>query len=399
MNARQWPAGFPEDDAIAVDHVKGSIILAKKRVLALQEAALKCRRADLRGLQGACVDSLKAINVRLDQLLDAIPHLWASNPASIVDDYRDLVEKISMIERAGVFALVHSSENDPFLSRLVQQICDDIGYLVQVPVVSETSPSYYEIDQWFNVLYVPPLEGQFLLHLPDLYHELGHPLLLDENLALPSLRSVKVEYTLAIYDRVASLNEAIVENERLQGSDMERRRLIAYSDFWTNHWMREFFCDLFALFCLGPAYGWSHCHLCLKLVNDPFETPRLEQSKHPSDAARMSVILHGLNALGFQSEARSIQEMWEGQLQLWGLSANMSHKQCYPDNAMKMIAENAISSFDKAGFKGARPNEISGVALCLNQAWAQFWENPQAFGDWEAQAVEHLEKELSGTAS
>ncbi|MFC3612977.1 hypothetical protein ACFORG_04330 [Lutimaribacter marinistellae] len=379
--------------------MKGSIFLAKKRVLALQEAALKCRRADLRGLQGSCVDSLKSINARLDLLLDALPHLWTLNPSSIVDDYRDLVEQISLIERAGVFALVHSSENDPFLSRLVQQICDDIGYLVQVPVVSETSPSHFEIDQWFNVLYVPPLEGQFLLHLPDLYHELGHPLLLEENLALPSLRPVKTEYTLAIFDRVAALNDAIVENERMQGSEAERRRFIAYSDFWTNHWMREFFCDLFATFCLGPAYGWSHCHLCLKLESDPFETPRLEQSKHPSDAARMSVILYGLRSLGFVSEPKAIEAMWADQLGLWGLSADMSHKQCYPDHALKSIAEHAMSAFDRAGFKAARPNQISGVALCLNQAWEQFWQNPKGFGEWEIRAIEHLQKELASPAT
>ena len=156
------------DSSIAIDHVKGSIFLAKKRVLALQDAALKCQRADLRGLQNSCVESLRNIDARLDLLLGAIPHLWSSEPASIVDDYRGLVEQVSMIERAGVFALVHSSENDPFLSRLVQQICVDIGYFLQIPVVSETSPSHYEIDQWFNVLYVPPLEGHFLLHLPDL---------------------------------------------------------------------------------------------------------------------------------------------------------------------------------------------------------------------------------------
>lgn len=387
------------DKSIAEDHIKGSIFLAKKRVLALQDAALKCQRTDLRGLQNACVESLRNINAQFDHLLNAIPLMWETHPASIVDDYRRLVEQVSMIERAGVFALVHSAENDPFLSRLVQQICEDIGYSLQIPVVSETSPSHYEIDQWFNVLYVPPLEGQFLLHLPDLYHELGHPLLLEDNLNLPRLRPVKTEYTLAIYDRVSALDTAIVENDRMQGSENERRRLVAYSDFWTNHWMREFYCDLFATFCLGPAYGWSHCHLCLKLESDPFETPRFEQSKHPSDASRMTVILHGLRTLGFVAEADSIQSTWEEQLRLWQSSANMSHKQCYPDHALKSIAENAVSAFENAGFNAARPNEISGVARCLNQAWDQFWQNPKGFGDWEALAIEHLQKELSGHSS
>ena len=359
---------------------------------------MQCRRADLRGLQQICVGRLNVIHERLDLLLKSVPLLWESDATSIVHDYRALTEQLGLIERSGVFALIHSANNDPFLSRLVQRICEDIGYPVQVPIVSETSPSHFAIDQEFRVLYVPPLESRFLLHLPDLYHELGHPILLDVNLNLPRLKPVKTGYTLAIFDRIQSLRESIVENERLQGAEIERRRMISYCDFWTNSWMREFYCDLFATYCLGPAFAWSHCHLCLRLPTDPFETPRLGRSTHPSDASRMSVILNGLEALGFKLEVKKIGRAWADQMRLGGSSANMSHKQCYPDNVLREIAEGAVRAFREVGLKAARPGGFSGVALCLNQAWDQFWLNSQGFGDWEASAIEHLRKELAGGA-
>lgn len=362
----------------------------------LQESALQCRRADLRGLQQTCVDRLKAIYERLEWILKSVQIVWASDPASVVHDYRALNEHLSMIERSGVFALIHSADNDPFLSNLTQQICEDICYPLQIPIVSETSPSHFTIDEDFNVLYVPPLENRFLLHLPDLYHELGHPILFDDNLKLPSLKPVKVEYALAIFDRIQNLEERIVDSERREGPEMTRRRMSAFLDLWVTSWMREFYCDLFATYCLGPAYAWSHCHLCLKLSSNPFDTPNFEKTTHPSDASRMNVILCGLKALGFKQECDQITKIWSDQIQLGGYSENMIHKQCYPEDALAGIARGAIDAFENVGLKAARPDKLSGVALCLNQAWQSFWSDPGGFSDWETVAIAHLQTVLSG---
>ena len=60
-------------------------------------------------------------------------------------------------------------------------------------------------------------------------------------------------------------------------------------------WMVEFFCDLFAVYTLGPAYGWAHLHLSAKRGGDPFDVPMLSASSHPADDARMRVMLVALS--------------------------------------------------------------------------------------------------------
>ena len=196
-----------------------------------------------------------------------------------------------------------------------------------------------------------------------------------------------------------SLEESTIEIERREASELGRRRLIAFWDSWVTNWMREFYCDLFATYCLGPAYAWSHCHLCLKLTSDPYETPGLDRTTHPSNASRMQVILQGLKATGFTKEATEIEKIWSDQMLLDGYSTNMSHKQCYPEDVLAAIATGAVDAFGQVGLRASRPGEIVGVALCLNQAWDRFWHDPTGFGEWESRAIKHLQGELNGGAS
>ena len=36
-------------------------------------------------------------------------------------------------------------------------------------------------------------------------------------------------------------------------------------------WANEIFCDLFAIYTLGPAYAWAHFHLTARHESDPYE--------------------------------------------------------------------------------------------------------------------------------
>ncbi len=47
------------------------------------------------------------------------------------------------------------------------------------PVVTPLSQSYFQTYPRFNLMLAPLGEGHFLLHLPDMYHELAHPLLIS----------------------------------------------------------------------------------------------------------------------------------------------------------------------------------------------------------------------------
>ena len=55
--------------------------------------------------------------------------------------------------------------------------------------------------------------------------------------------------------------------------------LYQWSNAWVGGWAIELFCNLFAVFTLGPAFVWSHLHLSTKRGSDPFHT--LGHSSHP----------------------------------------------------------------------------------------------------------------------
>jgi len=66
---------------------------------------------------------------------------------------------------------------------------------------------------------------------------------------------------------------------------------IACESSWAKYWLTEFFCDLFAVFCVGPAFVWSHLHLAMKRRGDPYTTPDFSATMHPADDAREALRL------------------------------------------------------------------------------------------------------------
>ena len=183
----------------------------------------------------------------------------------------------------------------------------------------------------------------------------------------------------------------MLELDRREGPKEEVLRLNAWLSSWAPDWLEELFCDLFATFTLGPAYAWSNCHVCLKLATNPFETPLQVQEEHPPNAARMDIMLIGLKRLGFKAEAGHAAVLWDAQVGAAGHQADMAYRQCFAPGVLADIATSAFDAFEETGLKEAQPSDISGVALCLNQAWERFWSDPSGIGDWETQAIKHLQ--------
>jgi hypothetical protein len=71
--------------------------------------------------------------------------------------------------------------DDEFVNKLVFEICNEINYPLPTPVASCLSQKYYHIYPDFNLLCIPLLESEFLLHIPYIYHEICHPLLSFDN--------------------------------------------------------------------------------------------------------------------------------------------------------------------------------------------------------------------------
>jgi len=74
---------------------------------------------------------------------------------------------------------------------------------------------------------------------------------------------------------------------------------------WIVNWTTEFFCDLFALYTLGPAYAWSHLHLAATRGEDPFKAPTLSSGSatHPADGAEREDFVALIRQSGFRTPA------------------------------------------------------------------------------------------------
>jgi hypothetical protein len=154
--------------------------------------------------------------------------------------------------------------------------------------------------------------------------------------------------------------------------------------------LEEFFCDLFGIYTLGAAFAWSHLHLAVKRGGDPFDVPLLRQTSHPSDDARLRVMLYALETSGFQEEVKLIQEHWQTLLSQINAKPEPEYHRCYPDDLLRKIAQYARKGVEGLKCRIAIPETNDPVHSLLNQAWGEFWKNPTGYVKWEKQAVSSL---------
>ncbi len=287
--------------------------------------------------------------------------------------YRRLVEELDLLETIAVPALARTQDSDRFLNRLVQQIRKEIKYPLLPPVVSPFSQNYFRIYGSFHLICVPLSEGQFLLHLPDIYHELAHPLVWETG--YPVVRQYQTAL-LETLDVVTNwLGEELEQEERGRGPERYRFYLRQWTRSWED-WCIELFCDLFATFTLGPAFAWSHLHLCAARGSNPYEIPLSSVSTHPADDARMSTILDGLCLTGFGAEAAAIEQQWQALTEHLGVSPEPEYQRCFPRHILRSVSANALRGVKAMGCRIAAETTQDPVHTVLNQAWHEFWQCP-----------------------
>ena len=118
--------------------------------------------------------------------------------------FKRAVADLDHIETRAIAVLNRAQSDDHHVNRLLYRICQEIRYPLVTPTVTTLSTGYFYIDTKLNLMFIPPAEGSFLLHLPDLYHELGHPLLThQDHPVLDRLRTRYLECTAQIHDHFA----------------------------------------------------------------------------------------------------------------------------------------------------------------------------------------------------
>jgi hypothetical protein len=164
---------------------------------------------------------------------------------------------------------------------------------------------------------------------------------------------------------------------------------------WKEDWLDEFFCDLFALFTLGPAFAWSHVHLCAKTSGDVYEFSRILRKTHPSNEARMRLLLKGLKLINFNDQSDRISATWSGLPSVKATRPVAEYQYAYPDALLDTICSTFLNGIEECGFVLATPERVrslsdDSIVKLLTQAWEQFWCNPNGFREWEEMAINRM---------
>jgi hypothetical protein len=303
--------------------------------------------------------------------------------------FKRIVAEMDLIETTAIAALDRAKADDHRLNALLERITLEIRFPLVTPVMTTLSQQYFHIYPDLNLLCVPLTEGQFLLHLPDLYHELAHPLLLEQN--DPLVEPFQEHFIAALKDVLKYVgDEQTKEDRRFNGPVQLQLFLRVWEKAWVKFWMTELFCDLFATYTLGPAFAWSHLHLVAKRGANPFEIPFSGSSSHPADDARMRAMLCALRITGFSEESLQILRRWQAFLAQSGVKAEPEYHRCYPETILQTIAEHARQGLAETQIRIATPRIADPIHSLLNGAWDMFWKAPDTYVAWEKKAITEL---------
>lgn len=315
-------------------------------------------------------DACKLLNQHISSLKSYIGKGHNSNRLNLIKhDLREIDELQNI-----VFTTLNRCSNDDLLmSDFIERICKEINYPLITPFVSCLSQDYYEIHPDFNLLRVPLLECDFFLHLPDLYHEIAHPIFTNTNSA-----NQKAGW---LFHQIKTHFDNMISSDKRNNNGRYVPFYHTYADNW-KAWIEEFFCDLFALYTLGPAYAWSHLHLTIKQGGNPYEIE--QESSHPNEEARMQILCIGLKNLGFHKEQRNIWKKWEKAMKFLSYTKKASFfKRAYPKKLLEQCAKTVLEVVEDIDCVVISKKQGK-IATHLNKAWELFWSNPMTYPEWEA---------------
>ena len=339
-----------------------------------------------RGLDQKCRDLTDETIARITRIQTAPEFRSSQNQPERFRALSRVVEDLDFLETVAISALIRAGDDDHKLNSLLGRICAEIEFPLIPPVVTTLSDFslYYHIHCGLNLMRVPLQESRFLLHLPDLYHELCHPLLHERN--DPRVEPLGDAVVMALGEVSCYLDEELQKERRSRSSPYMEFVILRWQSRWP-YWIQELFCDLFAVYTLGPAIAWSHLHLVAKSGGDPFNH---SMEKHPSDSARMDAMLYAFELGGFTDEAIRIRAHWLEILRAVGAEPDGAHGRCYPRHLLERIAECALQGVQGIECRIARKDTTGEVYELLNWAWERFWSAPSDYVEWERQAVRRL---------
>lgn len=338
-------------------------------------------------LERICKERVRNLVTRLDRLFQP-DLLLPENQTIRLRLFRRIVDELEEIESVGIATLYRwRHDTDGVLNGLADRMAGEIKYPISAPIVSGTSQNYYLTYTGFNLICVPMADHRFLLCLPDVYHELAHVLLAEEN--DPHTSGFRSAQLRMLRTAESQLSSDLERYRRRRGPEPYYQYLQNWIRCW-RLWSVELVCDLFALYTLGPAFAWTNYHLCATRADDPFELPLYETATHPPDGLRMQVLLLGLEHLEFKRDAEDLQAKWAQLLAITGARPSPEYLLCFPEQLLQQVALSAYEGTVSMGCSIATPDMSEPIRTLLSEAWRQFWRNPQGYCDWEHEQVSLL---------
>jgi len=340
-------------------------------------------------LRQLCEDRIDDAITKLEELLTDPLLLRADLVQERLRFFRRIIADLALLETTAITTLTRPHQDDIALSRLVFRIHQEIDYPLPPPVVTCLSREYFSINTSLRLLEVPLAESDFLLHLPDLYHEIAHPLIATRN--NPRIASYQSEYNAFLKTVSQHFDSERKANMKSTGPKEYFDRVFHILEYyWIRGWANEIFCDLFAVYTLGPAYAWAHFHLTVSQEADPYDVQIPGFMSHPPDQARMESMLMGLELMGFVTPVSEIRQHWDAFVKATGARPTPIYRRACPSELLAAAAVRAHEGTKSIGCRIVSQETSSPVHDLLNKAWERFWSSPNTYHDWERRTIASL---------
>ncbi len=306
-----------------------------------------------------------------------------------IQSYKRLAEALKLVEWFQITFLLRYTDKDYYFSQLLRTIAQQINYSDTIPLITASSMEYYKVyltrGDMPHILLVPVDEDMFLLSIPDLFHELGHIIFINNEDIMSG-------------NFLRDLNRYI-KNEKKR-VDVETRPIQKelYDHLegqWKENWVKEHVANMIATYLVGPSFGWSHLRLCANSSNNIYFPGMLDDEyPHPSFESQMMGILKILKLQGLNNEVRILENKWSNYKKILRDSPSPEYEFCYPDILLQSLATNVVNGCSHLGLasytKQSKSKNNINLPLLLNDAWKLFLDNPHEYIKWEVEQVKRV---------
>jgi hypothetical protein len=298
-------------------------------------------------------------------------------------DFKRLSELILNVEDQSLLLLKRCSDEDRFLSALLQQICCEVGYTDSAPLCGALSFQYFQALMGMDIIMTPQTQASELLALPDLYHELAHFVLFRR----------RAEFEVPLLGLIHKFFADAMRKGKQQGLPKASLEIIRDNHaLWTGSWHVEFACDMVATFWCGPAYGLANLRLSATR-GDPYQ----DSTTHPADDARRAGIECILKLAGDDNAANEIDSLWQDLKRLSPSVQPSGYAKRYSTRLLQKLAECIFEACTKAGFRRFADQLVKKdafVSRTVSEAWKAFHHDAGAFPAFESSAINELKRRL-----